>query len=115
MKQWHRSPDLFSLLGYETGQLIYDALAGCGGVYTGEQIAGSLKACRINSPRGAVSLDETGIIKNRLYIARVVDTPFGTPKNEVIESFDPVKIPDEQFAMLDNPYRSGWFNPYLFV
>jgi hypothetical protein len=37
------------------------------------------------------------------------------PENQVVKTITPVSEFEESFAVLDNEFRSGWLNPYLFV
>ncbi len=116
VKQWNKTPNLFSLLGYETGQLVYASLSECSGDYSGDRIAHALQHCSFNSPRGKVFVNKkSGVVYNRLMLNKTVMSPRGIPENEVLETFEPVDEFEEKFALLDNDYRSGWLNPYLFV
>lgn len=116
LKKWNKSPDLFSMLGFETGQLIYDSLQKCEGDYSGEKLADTLNNCRIKSPRGEVFIHKkSGVVNNHLLVSKVIMSARGIPKNTTLKSFEPVNEFEEKFAVLDNEYRSGWLNPYLFV
>lgn len=116
LKNYRKSPDLFSVLGYETGQLIYNSLSRCAGDFSGEQISRSLKTCTIESPRGKIRINEkSGMVNNQLIVNQTTQSIFGIPENRIIDTLDPISEFDEQFASLDNELRSGWLNPYLFV
>ncbi|SHF82315.1 amino acid/amide ABC transporter substrate-binding protein, HAAT family [Mariniphaga anaerophila] len=115
-KKWNRMPDMFAFLGYETGQIIYDVLSRCKNGFEGQEIADSVKRCSLESPRGKIFVNpESGMVNNKLFVNKVVTTLSGVAKNEIVEVLDPVNEFDEQFASLDNNYRTGWLNPYLFV
>jgi len=116
LKSYRKNPDLFSVLGYETGQIIHNSLSRCAGDFSGEQICRSLKSCTIDSPRGKIRMNEkSGMISNQLVINQAIKSVFSIPENRVIDTFSPISEFDEQFASLDNELRSGWLNPYLFV
>ena len=116
LKNYRKNPDLFSVLGYETGQLIYNSLSRCAGDFSGEQISKSLKTCAIESPRGKIRINEkSGMVNNQLVVNQTTQSIFGIPENRIIDTLNPVSEFDEQFASLDNELRSGWLNPYLFV
>lgn len=116
LKNYRKNPDLFSVLGYETGQLIYNSLSRCAGDFSGEKISRSLKTCTIESPRGKIRINEnSGMVNNQIVVNQTTNTIFGIPENKIIDRLDPISEFDEQFATLDTELRSGWLNPYLFV
>jgi branched-chain amino acid transport system substrate-binding protein len=116
LKNFRKYPDLFSVLGYETGLIIHNSLSRCAGDFSGEQISKSLKTCAIESPRGKIRMNEkSGMVNNQLVVNQAIKSVFGFPENRVIDTFNPISEFDEQFASLDNDLRSGWLNPYLFV
>ncbi|WP_321348973.1 ABC transporter substrate-binding protein [uncultured Draconibacterium sp.] len=115
-KHWKKSPDLFSVLGYESGMIIYDSLTRCKQNFTSENIADNLRSCSITSPRGKVFIhQDSGIVNNPLYLNKSTRMLSGSYGNQVLQAISPVNEFEERFAMLDNAYRSGWLNPYLFV
>lgn len=115
-KSYNKTPDLFSVLGYETGQIIYDSLARCSGNFKGTAIAEAMKSCKVQSPRGEVAINaESGLVQNKLFVNKTKMSLFSIPENELLETIIPVSEFDESFAVLDNEYRTGWLNPYLFV
>lgn len=115
-KHWKKSPDLFSVLGYESGMIIYDSLTRCKQNFTSENIADNLRSCSITSPRGKVFIhQDSGIVNNPLYLNKSTRMLSGSYGNQVLQAISPVNEFEERFAMLDNDYRSGWLNPYLFV
>jgi hypothetical protein len=72
--------------------------------------------CNIKSPRGDVFINKkSGVVHNQLLVCKSVMTAHGVPENRILESFIPVNEYEEKFTVLDNEYRSGWLNPYLFV
>lgn len=116
LKNYRKNPDLFSVLGYETGQIIYNSLSRCAGDFSGERISRSLKTCVIESPRGKIWINEkSGMVNNQLVVNQTIKSFFGIPENSMIDTLNPISEFDEQFASLDNNLRSGWLNPYLFV
>jgi ABC-type branched-chain amino acid transport systems, periplasmic component len=114
----HRSePDLFAALGYETGKMIYQALALADGNYTGTNIRKSLDSVAMNSIRGEFEVDQkTGWTKTPLYrIKMKYNALNSSTEGEISEIHEPVYVAHEDFTALDNSLRSGWLNPYLFV
>jgi branched-chain amino acid transport system substrate-binding protein len=115
-KACNRSTDIFSVLGFETGQIIYDSFARCKGDFSGNTIAEAIKSCALQSPRGDIKINsDSGLVHNKLHIQQCIVNSTGIPKNQVLETIQPVSEFKESFAVLDNDYRSGWLNPYLFV
>lgn len=115
-KSYNKTPDLFSVLGYETGLMIYDSLARCSGDFKGSAIAEAIKTCKIQSPRGSVAVNAaSGMVQNNLVVCKAKMSLFSVPENQLVETLAPVTEFDESFAVLDNEYRTGWLNPYLFV
>lgn len=115
-KTYNKTPDLFSVLGFETGQIIFDSLSRCSGDFGGSTIANAIKTCKIESPRGSVAVNAaSGMVQNNLVVCQSKMSPFSVPENQLVGTIQPVNEFDESFAVLDNEYRSGWLNPYLFV
>jgi len=113
---YHKEPDLFAVLGFETGQIIYESLSLSNGNYSGLKIADSIKKIAIKSPRGAVSVNpESGLVKSQLLVNKTISGISFIPENQVVKTLTPVSEFEESFAVLDNEFRSGWLNPYLFV
>lgn len=115
-KTFNKTPDLFSVLGFETGQIIFDSLSRCSGDFGGSTIANAIKTCKIESPRGSVAINAaSGMVQNNLVVCKAKMSLFSVPENQLVGTIQPVNEFDESFAVLDNEYRSGWLNPYLFV
>ena len=113
---FNKEPDLFAVLGFETGQIIYDSLLKTDGNYGGFEIAESFKNISIKSPRGDISINsKSGLVRNQLLINKTKSTNSSIPENCVLKTIQPVDEFEESFAVLDNEFRSGWLNPYLFV
>lgn len=117
LSTYRSEPDLFSALGYETGLMIYQALANAAGNYSGQSLSKCLAEIQMNSPRGRFSVDkETGWTQTPLYrltIEKNLISP--VPVARVTGEQQPVDATHNDFAALDNNFRSGWLNPYLFV
>lgn len=111
------NPDMMAMLGYETGLLTYRALAGCNGDFSGGCLARVLRSAQIASPRGDFSIQpETGWSHTPLYLTKIKAGLFNlTPEPHLDVLPDTITADDQAFTALDNPQRSGWFNPYLFV
>ncbi|WP_394366540.1 ABC transporter substrate-binding protein [Draconibacterium halophilum] len=115
-KSYNKTTDIFSVLGFETGQIVYDSFARCKGDFSGNEIAKALLSCNLQSPRGEIKINpDSGLVNNKLHIQQCKVSSTGVPKNHVLETMQPVSEFEKAFAVLDNDYRSGWLNPYLFV
>jgi len=117
METYRSEPDLFAALGFETGMMIYQALANSEGNYSGTAISKSLSALTMNSPRGEFSVDQaSGWTQTPLYRLEMGYNILNSmPVAEVTGAQQPVHAVHSDFAALDNSLRSGWLNPYLFV
>lgn len=114
--KFNKEPDLFSTIGFETGQLVYEALSKLKGGFSGLEIAKSIKTIELKSPRGNISVNaNSGMIRNKLFVNQTKRSTFSIPENHILKTINPVDEFEEQFAVLDNEFRSGWLNPYLFV
>lgn len=117
METYRSEPDMFAALGYETGLMIYQSLANANGNYSGQALSKSLAGLSTNSPRGAFSVDpETGWTQTPLYHLNM-DCPVlnSLPEAQIINMQQAINATHSDFELLDNSYRSGWLNPYLFV
>lgn len=117
METYRAEPDLFALLGYETGAMTYQALANSAGDYSGPSLRKCLSELTFSSPRGEFSVDkESGWTKAPLYHLRAGNQFLNSqPAIAIINKLHPVEATHTDFALLENDYRSGWLNPYLFV
>jgi branched-chain amino acid transport system substrate-binding protein len=69
---YHRSPDVFSIGGYDGMHLIYEALKKTSGNADGEQLIAAAKGMQWESPRGPIAIDpDTRDIVQTVYIRRV--------------------------------------------
>jgi branched-chain amino acid transport system substrate-binding protein len=94
--EYKRTPNFFSMGGYDGMHLIYEALKKTGGKIDGETLIGAAKGMAWESPRGPVSIDpETRDIIQTVYIQRV-EKVGGELKNveidKVVNVKDPVKL-----------------------
>jgi hypothetical protein len=114
---YRNEPDMFAALGYETGMMIYRALANSDGNYSGQSLSKNLSDLTMNSPRGEFVVDKgTGWTETPLYRLNIGYNILNSlPEAQVIDEQQPVNAVHSDFALLDNSYRSGWLNPYLFV
>jgi branched-chain amino acid transport system substrate-binding protein len=88
-----RSPDLFSIGGYDGMHLIYEVLKATDGDATGEALVEAAKGMSWQSPRGPVSIDpETRDIVQTVYIREVQDVD-GELQNVIIHEIPDVKDP----------------------
>jgi branched-chain amino acid transport system substrate-binding protein len=88
-----RSPDLFSIGGYDGMHLIYEVLKATDGDTNGEALVEAAKGMSWQSPRGPVSIDpETRDIVQTVYIREVQDVD-GVLQNVIIHEIPDVKDP----------------------
>lgn len=88
-----RSPDLFSIGGYDGMHLIYEALKKTNGDTNGDALIAAAKGMAWDSPRGPMSIDpETRDVVQTVYIREVKDVD-GKPANVIIDSIPDVKDP----------------------
>ena len=88
-----RSPDLFSIGGYDGMHLIYEALKKTNGDTSGEALLEAAKGMAWDSPRGPMSIDpETRDVVQTVYIREVQDVN-GTLQNVIIDEIPNVKDP----------------------
>jgi branched-chain amino acid transport system substrate-binding protein len=88
-----RSPDLFSIGGYDGMHLIYEALKATGGDTDGDALVEAAKGMAWQSPRGPMSIDpETRDVVQTVYIREVQEVD-GTLQNVIIEEIPEVKDP----------------------
>jgi branched-chain amino acid transport system substrate-binding protein len=88
-----RSPDLFSIGGYDGMHLIDAALQKTGGDVDGEKLVEAAKGMSWDSPRGPVSIDpETRDIIQTVWIREVKEVD-GKLQNVIIDSIPNVKDP----------------------
>lgn len=88
-----RSPDLFSVGGYDGMHLIYEALKATDGDTSGDALVEAAKGMSWQSPRGPVSIDpETRDIVQTVYIREVQEVD-GELRNVIIHEIPEVKDP----------------------
>jgi branched-chain amino acid transport system substrate-binding protein len=88
-----RSPDLFSIGGYDGMHLIYEALKATEGDTSGDALVEAAKGMAWDSPRGPMSIDpETRDVVQTVYIREVQEVD-GELQNVVIHEIPDVKDP----------------------
>ena len=88
-----RSPDIFSVGGYDGMHLIDEALKKTGGDTDGAKLVEAAKGLAWDSPRGPISIDpETRDIIQTVWIREVQDVD-GKIQNVIIDQIDNVKDP----------------------
>jgi branched-chain amino acid transport system substrate-binding protein len=88
-----RTPDIYSIGGWDGMHLIYETLKKTGGKADGDSLIGAAKGMKWESPRGPVSIDpETRDIVQTIYIRRV-EKVGGELRNVEIEKIENVKDP----------------------
>jgi len=90
---FNRSPDVFSIGGWDGMHLIYEALKKTGGKADGDSLIAAAKGMKWESPRGPISIDpETRDIVQNVYI-RKVEKVDGKVQNVEIDKIENVKDP----------------------
>jgi len=88
-----RSPDIFSVGGYDGMHLIYETLKKTEGDADGAKLVEAAKGMAWDSPRGPISIDpETRDIVQTVWIRQVEDVD-GKPQNVIIDSLPDMKDP----------------------
>lgn len=88
-----RSPDLFSIGGYDGMHLIYEALKATGGDTSGDALVEAAKGMSWQSPRGPMSIDPaTRDVVQTVYIREVQEVD-GALQNVIIHEIPDVKDP----------------------
>lgn len=110
-----RTPDVFALLGFETGYLIDQALQARGDLRHIEAVRESLLRTAFISPRGRLTMNpDTQTTATPLYI-REVQRQGDRLSNVPIAQVDPLAEEDEQIQAMRSSPHSGWLNAYLCV
>ncbi len=88
-----RSPDLFSIGGYDGMHLIYEALKKTNGDASGDALVEAAKGMSWDSPRGPMSIDpETRDVVQTVYIREIQEVD-GKLQNVIIHEIPDVKDP----------------------
>jgi branched-chain amino acid transport system substrate-binding protein len=91
--EFHRTPDIYSMGGYDGTHLIYDALAKTGGKADGDSLIAAAKGMSWISPRGPITIDpETRDIIQTVHIFRVEKVGDGL-RNVEFDKVENVKDP----------------------
>jgi len=90
---FNRSPDVFSIGGWDGMHLIYETLKKTGGKADGDSLIAVAKGMKWESPRGEISIDpDTRDIVQNVYIRRV-EKADGKVQNVEIDKIESVKDP----------------------
>ena len=90
---FNRTPDIYSVGGYDGTHLIYEALKKTGGKTDGESLIVAAKGMKWESPRGPISIDpDTRDIIQTVYIRRV-EKVNGKLQNVEFDKIENVKDP----------------------
>jgi branched-chain amino acid transport system substrate-binding protein len=91
--EFNRSPDVFSIGGWDGMHLIYEALKKTDGKADGDALIAAAKGMKWESPRGVISIDpKTRDIVQNVYI-RQVEKIDGKSQNVEIDTIENVKDP----------------------
>jgi branched-chain amino acid transport system substrate-binding protein len=90
---YKRTPDIYSIGGYDGMHLIYEAIKKTGGKTDGDSLIAAAKGMKWESPRGPISIDpETRDIVQTVYIRRV-EKVGGELRNVEFDKVENVKDP----------------------
>ena len=106
-------PNFFSVLGYETGQLIA-AASGINSFNTGKYKVKALAKTKINSPRGKIIFNSDGEMQAPFYYTEI-NSAFTESKYTLIKNLGYCQFPNKTLAENNNELYSGLINPYLFA
>jgi branched-chain amino acid transport system substrate-binding protein len=91
--EFHRTPDIYSMGGYDGTHLIYEALKKTGGKTDGDSLIAAAKGMTWQSPRGPITIDpETRDIIQTVHIFRV-EKAGGEIRNVEFDKVESVKDP----------------------
>lgn len=106
-----RRADAFAVLGYETGQLIHEAMRGA----NGDIRHADLRSMTCSSPRGMLVMDSRNqSTMAPLYVCEVRGSVSGFT-NQIIDEIQANPESHQPVAALRSEIRTGWLNPYLCV
>jgi branched-chain amino acid transport system substrate-binding protein len=111
-----RPADSFALLGYETAQLIVNALNVCSGnPQNKKNFVRALNHVEFDSPRGFIKMDPaTRSTIGPLYLLKVRSNGSGS-QNQVVARLENLPETDKRINQLKSSTRSKWINMYLNV
>jgi len=109
-------PNVFSLLAYEAGLSLAEAIRTLTGKISRETLTKALGQVRPAGPRGEINLSTRPLVTNLpVYIRKPVKAAqTGLPENRILETAAGIEWNDPSFAS-EQTYLSGWQNPYLCV
>lgn len=108
--KFSKEPDQFSVLGYESGQIIQKSLQS----NFDRDFAGSLRNTIIQSPRGEVWVSEkSGMVQHPVYLCKTLDSGLFSSENVVVGEYKAIKESEDEFASFETELRSGYTRPYL--
>lgn len=113
----NQDPDAFALLGYETAQLVTEALNATGeGALQIETLKAALSVARFTGPHGLVAMDpNTQSTAGRPLYLREVQRQGNAVRNVGVARLDSVPEKDARVEVLRNSPKTGWLNTYLSV
>jgi len=113
---FYDKPNVFSLLGYETGLTVAAALDKInGGRITKEKLTEALSNVDINGPRGVMAMGTVNLITPQaVYIRSASINGNNQIKNEIIDVVNGIEWNDKTLTSVRQANHS-WQNPYLCV
>jgi|GEM_PF-711825 len=112
-----QAPDPFALLGYETAQLVTEALNGAGKeALQADRLKAAFSTSRFTGPRGLIAMDPTtrSTGGGALYL-REVRRQGTSLRNVAVAKLNPIDDNDGRVEELRNSPKTGWLNAYLSV
>jgi branched-chain amino acid transport system substrate-binding protein len=109
------APGPFALLGYETAQLVTEALnSASADVSQVRDLKATLSTAEITGPRGGIAMNPAtqSTSGGPLYL-REVQRQDGELRNVVVENLDSTPDKDARVQTLRNSAKTGWLNAYL--
>jgi len=109
-------PDSFAVLGFETAQLIANAVDGVqGDLQNTKAFRNHLINSKLISPRGRLKHNVTNQSISSPFYLREVRTHGVSFKNDIFETIEAFDNQDMITYNSDSDMRTGWLNPYLCV
>lgn len=109
-------PSPFSLLGYEAGLFIQEAMKhSTNEKLTPKMLSVKIPASEIISPRGKLSINkQTGFITSTHFLTRIIENE-GQFAHQVIKELNQVEKEETLHDELKTSLYSGWKNPYICI
>jgi hypothetical protein len=115
-KSSKKTPDAFSVLGYETAKMICSAMDKCGrDEFDANALAAALEGTGLESPRGTIAMDPAAHTVNGMIYKRTLEKRDNTFRTAVTKAIMAQKDGDSRLNGKISIHGSRWLNDYLFI